>query len=248
MSNIKSVPENVSIPAPLEELEFRGGPNEDVSNFLGAIKRAAVKQGRHSDNQWMASYTESCLRGDAMGWFDEMGPDVATIDWTSLRRAFLRQFRAAPPPLAAGTGTEEMAAVATELTAAVKKATGARKAKAATATDAAAAAEVAASAEAANRAATVASRRAAAAAATATAAAAEIQAAVEKVTAAVTAATAAAASAAVSASETATAAASRRPVVPEAATAPFSATVDSMFGDVKAKFLQKTLILGNSDT
>ncbi|KAG8989017.1 GTP-binding protein [Tulasnella sp. JGI-2019a] len=72
-------------PAPLEELKFRGGPNEDVSDFLGAIKRAAIKQDRHLDDKWMVSYTESCLRGDAMEWFDEMGPDVATMDWMSLR-------------------------------------------------------------------------------------------------------------------------------------------------------------------
>ncbi|KAG9021267.1 hypothetical protein FRB95_002500 [Tulasnella sp. JGI-2019a] len=96
---------DISSPTPLEVLEFRGGPTEDVSSFLGAIKRAAVIQGRHSDDRWMVSYAESCLRGDAMTWFDELGPEIAT-DWRSFRKALLHRFqrpdshRANSPPLA----------------------------------------------------------------------------------------------------------------------------------------------------
>ncbi|KAG8989084.1 hypothetical protein FRB94_014682 [Tulasnella sp. JGI-2019a] len=69
---------NAASPALLEVLEFRGGPNEDVTRFLAAIKRVAVSQGRHLDDEWTVSYTESCLGGDAMRWFDEIGPDTAT--------------------------------------------------------------------------------------------------------------------------------------------------------------------------
>ncbi|KAG8991669.1 hypothetical protein FRB94_012352 [Tulasnella sp. JGI-2019a] len=82
---------DISSPPPLEDLEFRGGPTEDVTRFLAAIKRAAVIQGRHSDDEWMISYIESCLGGDAMAWFDELGPEVTT-DWRSLRKALLHRF------------------------------------------------------------------------------------------------------------------------------------------------------------
>ncbi|KAG8988206.1 GTP-binding protein [Tulasnella sp. JGI-2019a] len=88
---------------PLEALEFWGGPNEEVTAFLGTVKRVAMMHDRHSDNEWLVSYTESCLRGDAMRWFDTMGPDAATMDWSSLRRLFLSRFntrdlRSANPP------------------------------------------------------------------------------------------------------------------------------------------------------
>ncbi|KAG9018426.1 GTP-binding protein [Tulasnella sp. JGI-2019a] len=90
-------------PSPaLEDLQFWGSPNEDVSAFLGSIKRAAIKQGRHLDNEWMISYAESCLRGDAMKWFDEMDPDEpAATEWRSLRKAFLGRFTYPPPPATA---------------------------------------------------------------------------------------------------------------------------------------------------
>ncbi|KAG9031172.1 hypothetical protein FRB95_003076 [Tulasnella sp. JGI-2019a] len=77
---------DISSPPPLEDLEFQGRPNEDVSRFLGAVMRAALIQGRHLDREWMFAYTESCLRGDAMEWFDNMSADIARMDWSSLRK------------------------------------------------------------------------------------------------------------------------------------------------------------------
>ncbi|KAG9023188.1 hypothetical protein FRB95_013424 [Tulasnella sp. JGI-2019a] len=81
----------ISSPPPLEDLEFRGGPADDVTRFLAAIKGAAVIQGRHLDDEWVVSYTESCLGGDAMAWFDDLGSEVTT-DWRSLRKALLHRF------------------------------------------------------------------------------------------------------------------------------------------------------------
>ncbi|KAG8988092.1 hypothetical protein FRB94_001104 [Tulasnella sp. JGI-2019a] len=86
---------DISNPPPLDDLEFRGGPDEDVSRFLGAIRRTAILQGRHSDEGWMRSYIESCLRGDAMEWF--MGTDVDAMDWRTLSKAFLRRFHRPEP-------------------------------------------------------------------------------------------------------------------------------------------------------
>ncbi|KAG9035084.1 GTP-binding protein [Tulasnella sp. JGI-2019a] len=246
-------------PAPLEELKFRGGPNEDVSDFLGAIKRAAIKQDRHLDDKWMVSYAESCLRGDAMEWFDEMGPDVATMDWMSLRKAFLLQFRAAPPSSSTvaataakiarasketALATNEAAEAATEAVATARRAkklnpTAAKKARAATPTDTAAATDVVASVEAASRAATAAATRAAKAATMAEVTAAELKAAVEKATAAATAATAAA--------EMVAAAANRRPnpIVEEPPTVPRPVSVDNVFRGIQATCFSKVLFLGN---
>ncbi|KAG8977255.1 hypothetical protein FRB94_001109 [Tulasnella sp. JGI-2019a] len=82
----------VSSPAVLEALEFRGGSNEDVTAFLGAARRVAIVQGRQSDYEWLVTYVESCLRGDAMRWFDEKDLGANAKDWSSLRRLFLSRF------------------------------------------------------------------------------------------------------------------------------------------------------------
>ncbi|KAG8987514.1 hypothetical protein FRB94_001808 [Tulasnella sp. JGI-2019a] len=115
MSNAQSTPD-ISSSTPLEDLEFWGRPNEVVSRFLGAIMRAAIIQGRHSDEEWMVAYTESCLRGDALEWFDNTSADVAKMEWSSLRKALLRRFHrpdpymASPPPSAVATGGTVVAA------------------------------------------------------------------------------------------------------------------------------------------
>ncbi|KAG8987343.1 GTP-binding protein [Tulasnella sp. JGI-2019a] len=82
----------VSSPVVLEALEFRGSSNEDVTAFLGAIRRVAIMHGRQSDYEWLVTYVESCLRGDAMRWFDEKDLGATTKDWSSLRRLFLSRF------------------------------------------------------------------------------------------------------------------------------------------------------------
>ncbi|KAG8985421.1 hypothetical protein FRB94_003778, partial [Tulasnella sp. JGI-2019a] len=90
-------------PGALEALEFHGGPNEDVTAFLGAVRRVAITHNRQSDNEWLVTYVESCLRGDAMRWFDQIEPSATATDWRSLRRLFLSRFdtrdaHAATPP------------------------------------------------------------------------------------------------------------------------------------------------------
>ncbi|KAG8879015.1 hypothetical protein FRB98_005877, partial [Tulasnella sp. 332] len=76
----------------LEPLTFGGAPSEDVTAFLGAVKRIAVVQGRQRDDQWIVDYVESCLRGDAMRWFDGIGSGVTQLEWGPLRRLFLQRF------------------------------------------------------------------------------------------------------------------------------------------------------------
>ncbi|KAG8870976.1 hypothetical protein FRB98_001149, partial [Tulasnella sp. 332] len=52
--------------ATLEPLVFGGSPSEDVTEFLGAVKRMAVLHGRHDDDTWIIAYAESCLRRQAL--------------------------------------------------------------------------------------------------------------------------------------------------------------------------------------
>ncbi|KAG8861481.1 hypothetical protein FRB96_002930 [Tulasnella sp. 330] len=86
----------------LEVLKFSGLPSEDVTEFLGAVKRVAIARGRQKDHEWITDYTESCLRGNAMKWFD--GASVTDPSqfstWPSLRRAFLGRFELSGPPQA----------------------------------------------------------------------------------------------------------------------------------------------------
>ncbi|KAG8874213.1 hypothetical protein FRB97_006075 [Tulasnella sp. 331] len=76
---------------PLEPLTFGGAPNEDVTAFLGAVKRIVVVQGRRRDDEWIVDFVESCLRGDAMRWFDGL-ESSAPLEWSQLRRLFLAKF------------------------------------------------------------------------------------------------------------------------------------------------------------
>lgn len=88
-------------PVALEALIFRGSPGEDVTDFLGDVKRVAIVQGRQRDEEWMIDYVESCLRGDAMTWFDSL----SVTNWRSLRSLFLQRFAAAATRPLAQVGT-----------------------------------------------------------------------------------------------------------------------------------------------
>ncbi|KAG9025674.1 GTP-binding protein [Tulasnella sp. JGI-2019a] len=87
---------------PPEILTFSGNPSEDVTTFLGSVKRVAITQGRQKDDAWIADYVESCLRGKAMKWFDaaSVGDPSSFSRWQSLRRTFLERFDSSPdqPP------------------------------------------------------------------------------------------------------------------------------------------------------
>ncbi|KAG9014321.1 GTP-binding protein [Tulasnella sp. JGI-2019a] len=90
--------------SPLQHPVFGGAQGEDVTAFLAGVKRVAVVQGRHEDDAWLAGYTESCLRGEAMRWFD--GSDqAAMMQWSKLRAGFLKRFgdcmSGSPPAVAA---------------------------------------------------------------------------------------------------------------------------------------------------
>ncbi|KAG9031842.1 GTP-binding protein [Tulasnella sp. JGI-2019a] len=199
----------------------------------------------------MTDYVESCLRGDALEWYIE-SDDVAMMDWRSLQKAFMGRFRAAPPatPTAVPTATvatdakakaakraksEVEAAAETEPGASVtatKRATVAVAKKGAAAMDAAMATEAAATAEAATRAATAAAKRAATAAATATKAAEAAAEAVAEAKAAVT--------------EMKAAVGTGAAKMQEAPIAPLPTTINADFGNLKATWFHKILIIGNS--
>ncbi|KAG9002128.1 hypothetical protein FRB94_004106 [Tulasnella sp. JGI-2019a] len=74
-----------------ELLEFQGDDSEDVTLFLRDIARVAFNQGHHQDFPWMIGYTETCLTGTALRWFNELDEDVLR-SWKTLRGAFLARF------------------------------------------------------------------------------------------------------------------------------------------------------------
>lgn len=93
--------------SPIESLTFGGETFEDVTVFLGAAKRVAILQGRLDDDGWILNYIESCLRGDAMRWYDSLASSIPRpfAQWSDVRRLFLSRFNnyvpPAPPPAAA---------------------------------------------------------------------------------------------------------------------------------------------------
>ncbi|KAG8996662.1 GTP-binding protein [Tulasnella sp. JGI-2019a] len=105
--------------APLKSLTFDGTGSEDVTDFLGAVKRVAITQGRQRDDRWIADYVESCLRGDAMKWFStyESSTGALNVTWSNLRDSLLKQYpcntphpnvpRGPPTPAAAGPGPRD---------------------------------------------------------------------------------------------------------------------------------------------
>ncbi|KAG8988885.1 hypothetical protein FRB94_005592 [Tulasnella sp. JGI-2019a] len=78
----------------IERIRFNGTDSEDVTDFVQAVKRIAMDQGRQRDQEWMFDYAESCLGGQAVRWFDErQSQGEALASWGDLRHALLDRFK-----------------------------------------------------------------------------------------------------------------------------------------------------------
>ncbi|KAG9018346.1 hypothetical protein FRB93_000049 [Tulasnella sp. JGI-2019a] len=75
----------------LELVTFDG--SGDVTIFLQNVMRVALVQGRQRDDDWMVSYAEASLTGDALRWFVGLN-EVSLRSWRSVRNAFLARFTA----------------------------------------------------------------------------------------------------------------------------------------------------------
>ncbi|KAG8918771.1 hypothetical protein FRC01_001660, partial [Tulasnella sp. 417] len=100
------------------DLKFEGKGGKEAEDFVAAVKKIALKEGRHQDSEWTAAFASTCFYGLALRWFEELDENVQS-DWKLLRRAILQKwpaearaggrslptFAAAPPPAAAGPST-----------------------------------------------------------------------------------------------------------------------------------------------
>ncbi|KAG8865709.1 hypothetical protein FRB97_004495, partial [Tulasnella sp. 331] len=104
---------NDDIAVPLAHLIFEGTPGEDVIDFLHAVKRVAVLQGRQRDDGWMIDCVEPYLKGQAMTWFDAL-PPTTVESWIQARWAFLVRFEP-PAPLCGAPAAATPTAIARPL-------------------------------------------------------------------------------------------------------------------------------------
>lgn len=58
---------------------------------MSIIRRRALAQGKHRDNEWIAFLAASCFVGDAFYWYEELDEDVQN-DWSRLRPALVARF------------------------------------------------------------------------------------------------------------------------------------------------------------
>lgn len=55
---------------------FSGEDGEDIAVFLQDVLGVAFEKKCMRDDDWIADYTATCLRGDALRWYIRLSPDV----------------------------------------------------------------------------------------------------------------------------------------------------------------------------
>ncbi|KAG8913588.1 hypothetical protein FRC01_004473 [Tulasnella sp. 417] len=115
----------------MDDLKFEGKGGKEAEDFVAAVKKIALKEGKHQDSEWTAAFASTCFYGPALRWFEELDENVQS-DWKLLRRAILQKwpaearaggsasgslptFAAAPPPAAAGPSAPTLATPAKSL-------------------------------------------------------------------------------------------------------------------------------------
>lgn len=81
----------MTFPLDSDTLCFEGANPKECEAFVSAIRRRALEQGKHRDNEWMAVFASSCFAGDAFYWYEELDEDVQN-DWSRLRPALVARF------------------------------------------------------------------------------------------------------------------------------------------------------------
>jgi len=71
--------------------EFRGQPNEDVTELFRAVRSEAFKHGKLKDDFWMADYCSTLLAGEAEKYYDGL-PEGMKDTWSSLRPILEAQY------------------------------------------------------------------------------------------------------------------------------------------------------------
>lgn len=70
---------------------FNGSDGAEAEDFVTAVRRRAFAEGRQRDQAWMADYAATCLKGNAVRWFQALDREVRE-DWELLSRALLERW------------------------------------------------------------------------------------------------------------------------------------------------------------
>lgn len=88
-----------------EPVVFEGTDPKECEAFVAAVRRRALEQDKHRDNEWMAVFASTYLGGDALYWYEDLDEGVQN-DWSRLRPALLGQFgRRKTPAATSGSPT-----------------------------------------------------------------------------------------------------------------------------------------------
>lgn len=63
----------------------------EAEEFVAAVRRIALKEGRLRDSEWTAGFAASCFFGAALRWL-ETQDDKVQYDWKLMRRAILQRW------------------------------------------------------------------------------------------------------------------------------------------------------------
>ncbi|KIO32060.1 hypothetical protein M407DRAFT_19084 [Tulasnella calospora MUT 4182] len=70
---------------------FKGTNTDECEGFVATVRRRALEQGKHRDNEWMAVFASSYLGGEALYWYEDLEESIQN-DWSQLRPALLAKF------------------------------------------------------------------------------------------------------------------------------------------------------------
>lgn len=70
---------------------FCGGSGEEAEQFIRAVRDKAIDEGKQKDNEWIATYAESCLAGEALRWYTYLDSDTRA-NWKKLQQALLLRY------------------------------------------------------------------------------------------------------------------------------------------------------------
>jgi len=73
------------------DVTFAGAKDESCLAFIVAVRKRAFDQGKARDNDWIADFVATCLRGDALLWHMKL-PKETRYDWVTLQDALVKRF------------------------------------------------------------------------------------------------------------------------------------------------------------
>ncbi|KAG8911389.1 hypothetical protein FRC00_006590, partial [Tulasnella sp. 408] len=79
------------IPTGSDELVFRGSSPEECETFVSTIRKRALAENKHRDDEWIAYLASSCFAGDAFYWYEDLEKETQN-DWSRLRPALVARF------------------------------------------------------------------------------------------------------------------------------------------------------------